>query len=133
MTLGQDGGGGNGGLGRVLWFCLGALSLALGAIGALLPVLPTTPFVILSAFAFGKSSPRVEAWLTGHRTFGPMIADWRAHGAIAPRHKRLACAMMAAAFLLSLALGVPTRVLAIQAICLAGAATYVLTRPSGPR
>ena len=83
-------------LGRVFWFCLGGISLALGAIGAILPILPTTPFVILSAFAFGKSSPRLAAWLNNSPTFGPMIADWRSHGAIAPRYKRIAVTMMAA-------------------------------------
>ena len=120
------------GIGRILWFCVGGISLALGAIGAVLPILPTTPFVILSAFAFGKSSPRLETWLTESPTFGPMIADWRAHGAITPRYKRLAAAMMAAAFLLSLALGASAKVLLIQAICLTGAAAYVLSRPHGP-
>lgn len=118
---------------RILWLCLGGISLALGAIGAVLPVLPTTPFVILSAFAFSKSSPRLAAWLNDSPTFGPMIADWREHGAIAPRYKRMAAGMMAAAFLLSLTLGASTRILIIQAICLSGAAAYVLTRPHGPR
>ncbi len=121
------------GPGRILWLCLGGISLALGAIGAVLPLLPTTPFVILSAFAFSKSSPRVAAWLTDSPTFGPMIADWRAHGAIAPRYKRLAVGMMAAAFFLSLFLGVKPLVLVIQAVCLSGAAAFVLTRPDGPR
>ena len=118
---------------RILWFCLGGISLALGAIGAVLPVLPTTPFVILSAFAFGKSSPRLARWLNEHPTFGPMIADWRTHGAIAPRYKRLAVGMMGAAFGLSLFLGASSLVLVIQAICLTGAAAFVLTRPDGPR
>ncbi|MGR3803766.1 YbaN family protein [Marinibacterium profundimaris] len=118
---------------RILWFCLGSISLALGAIGAVLPILPTTPFVILSAFAYGKSSPRLEQWLKDSPTFGPMIADWRAHGAIAPRYKRLAVGMMAAAFLLSLVLGVSGKVLIIQALCLSDAAAYVLSRPNGPR
>ncbi|MAC80193.1 MAG: hypothetical protein CML66_19245 [Rhodobacteraceae bacterium] len=121
------------GLARILWLCLGGISLALGAVGAVLPVLPTTPFVILSAFAFSKSSPRLAAWLDNNPTFGPMIADWRTHGAIAPRYKRLAAVMMLAAFMLSLALGASTRLLIIQAICLSGAAAYVLTRPHGPR
>ncbi|MCX7564980.1 YbaN family protein [Sulfitobacter sp. F26169L] len=113
-----------------VWITLGALSLVLGIIGIVLPVLPTTPFVILAAFLFAKSSPALAERLNRNRTFGPIIADWRANGAIAPRYKLMATAMMAATFVLSVAMAVPTGVLVVQAICLTGAATYVLSRPS---
>lgn len=118
---------------RVVWFCIALLALAVGALGVVLPVLPTTPFVILAAFAFGKSSPRLEAWLLNHKVFGPLIRDWRAYGAIPPRAKTIAIAMMAAAFGLSLLLGVRPLVLGIQAMCLSAAALFIITRPSGPR
>lgn len=117
---------------RMLWFCTGGVSLLLGAIGAVLPVLPTTPFIILAAFAFSKSSPRLELWLKSHRIFGPMIADWQLHGAIALRYKIIATIMMAAAFGFSLAMSFSAAVLIIQAICLTAAALFVLTRPHGP-
>ncbi len=120
------------GLKRLFWLCVGGIALALGAIGAVLPVLPTTPFVILAAFAFGQSSPRLQAWLENSETFGPMILEWRDHGAIAPRYKVMAVTMMAAAFVLSLVLGVKPLVLIIQAVCLSGAALFVLSRPNGP-
>ena len=118
---------------RGLWFLLGWLALVLGAIGVVLPVLPTTPFVILAAFAFSNGSPRMHRYLENHRTFGPMIADWRAHGAIAPRYKAIAVIMMAAALTGSIIAGLRVEALVIQALCMAGAATYVLSRPSGPR
>lgn len=118
---------------RAIWFSLGALALGLGALGVILPVLPTTPFVILAAFCFGKSSPRLRAWLVNTRLFGPMIADWEAHGAIPTRVKALACAMMLAVFLISLMAGLSGRVLALQAIGMGLGAAYVLSRPSGPR
>lgn len=121
------------GLRRAFWFAVGTLALLLGALGVILPVLPTTPFVILAAFAFGKSSPALHAWLENNATFGPLIRDWRENGAIAPRIKALACTMMISAFALSLVMGVNGRILLIQAICLSGAAAYVLTRPNGPR
>ena len=117
---------------RLFWFMVGFAALVLGAIGVVLPLLPTTPFIILAAFAFGKSSPRLEAWLENSATFGPMIANWRAHGAIAMRYKLIALGMMGGAFVISVLLQMSARVLIIQAVCLAAAATFILTRPSGP-
>lgn len=115
---------------RPFWAITGWTALALGAIGLLLPVMPTTPFIILAAFAFGKSSPRLRHWLETHPVFGPPILDWETKGAIAPRHKAVATGMMSVTFVTSLILALPAHVLAIQAVCLGGAALYVLTRPS---
>lgn len=109
---------------------LGAVALGLGLIGVVLPVLPTTPFILLAAFAFGKSSPRLRSWLQNHPVFGGPIHDWESRGAIATRHKAMGVAMMGATFIISLVLAVPAHVLAIQAICLGGAALFVLSRPS---
>lgn len=117
---------------RLLWLTLGGLALLLGALGVFLPVLPTTPFVILAAFAFGKSSPRLHNWLISNRLFGPMIVEWETHGAIPRKVKAFACTMMAAVFIASVALGASKTVLIIQAIGMGIGASYVLTRPSGP-
>ena len=116
---------------RTLWLCVGALALGLGVIGIVLPVLPTTPFVILAAFAFGNGSPRLQKRLHDHATFGPIIADWNATGAIAPKFKAIAVLMMAAALALSIFLGLRPLVITIQAICMIGAAAFVLSRPNG--
>ena len=115
---------------RPFWSVVGWLALALGVIGLFLPVVPTTPFLIVAAFAFGKSSPRLRHWLETHPVFGPPILDWETRGAIATRHKALAVGMMSVTMITSLVLAVPSHVLAIQAVCLGGAALYVLTRPS---
>ncbi|MBX3727525.1 MAG: YbaN family protein [Xanthomonadales bacterium] len=81
---------------RVLWWLLAWTALVLGLIGVVLPGLPTTPFILLAAYAAARGSPRLAAWLHGHRQFGPMISDWQAHGAVSRRAKWLATVAMAA-------------------------------------
>ncbi len=118
------------GLVRLIWLALGALSLAFGAVGVVLPILPTTPFVILAAFAFAKSSPLMSTRLRHSRIFGPIIADWQTNGTIAPRYKGLALTMMAGALGLAIAMEFSPMVLIIQATCMATAAIFILSRPS---
>lgn len=85
---------------RGLYLALAILSLALGVIGIVLPGLPTTPFVLLAAWAAARSSQRLHHWLLQHRVFGPMVRDWQAHGAVSRRAKwaatltMLACAII---------------------------------------
>ncbi|MFD0858518.1 YbaN family protein [Roseovarius aquimarinus] len=117
---------------RSLWVTLGCVSLALGALGVILPLLPTTPLVILAAFAFTRGSPRLRAWLGRSRVFGPIIEEWEAHGAIAPRYKAMACGAMALVLIASLIAGLGWWLIAVQAVCMGGAAAYVLSRPSNP-
>lgn len=119
---------------RVLWLLLGHVFVGVGFIGAFLPVLPTTPFMILAAWAYSKGSKRFEAWLLNHATFGPPIRTWREHGVISPRAKTISVFMMAISF--AVAMSFPTitwwgRIGSGLGI-LAGA-TFVLTRPSYPR
>jgi uncharacterized membrane protein YbaN (DUF454 family) len=116
---------------RWLWGAAGAAALLTGFVGAFLPLLPTTPFVLLAALCFSRSSPRLEHWLLNHRRFGPLIQDWRAHQAIPLRAKRLAWAMMAlgsawAAWVL------PMRWGWIPALCCAAVAWWMWRLPSGP-
>ncbi len=117
---------------RSLWMIFGLLAVAAGIAGIVLPLVPTTPFILLAAFCFARSSPRLEAWLLHHRTFGPMIANWRRHGSVEPRAKRLATLFMLASFGLSLALHLPLWALALQASVLIAVAIFLLTRPNGP-
>jgi uncharacterized membrane protein YbaN (DUF454 family) len=118
---------------RTLWLLLGLTSLALGIAGVVLPLLPTTPFVLLAAYCFARSSPRLHDWLLANRTFGPLILNWEQHRAIAPRAKLLAVLSMAAVFGASFLLGASERVIIIQAVILPATALFILTRPSGPK
>jgi len=108
------------------------LGRLVAVLGVALPLLPTTPFVLLAAFAFARSSDRWHAWLRQHRVFGPIIENWRRHGAISGRAKLVGVISMIAVFGLSLVLNVAPAVLAVQAVVLTGAAAFVLSRPSPP-
>ncbi|MDG2479242.1 MAG: YbaN family protein, partial [Alphaproteobacteria bacterium] len=69
--------------------------MVLAILGVALPLLPTTPFLLVAAFAFARSSDRWHRWLREHRVFGPLIADWQEHGAIDRRTKLLSVLAMA--------------------------------------
>ncbi|WP_235679080.1 YbaN family protein [Aquibium microcysteis] len=115
---------------RAGYLALGFAMLGLGVAGVFLPVMPTTVFVILAAFCFGRSSPRLETWLLQHPRFGPPLQAWREEGAIPTRAKVLAVAGMALGFGLFLVSARPGygAMFAVAAFMLAGAA-YVLSRP----
>lgn len=72
---------------RAFYLVLGLGFVGLGFVGAFLPVLPTTPFLILAAACFARSSRRLEAWLMDHSRFGPLLVAWRDRGAIPMRAK----------------------------------------------
>ena len=80
---------------RLLCLAAGVLALTTGLVGIFLPLLPTTPFVLLAAFCFSRASSRCERWLVEHPRFGPMVSNWRAHRAMPLRAKQLAWLMMA--------------------------------------
>ncbi|MES2054510.1 MAG: YbaN family protein [Pseudomonadota bacterium] len=115
---------------RTGWLLLGLFFCALGIIGALVPLMPTTIFIILAAGCFTHSSPRLEAWLLDHRRFGPLLRAWRREKAIPRRAKIAALTGMALGFAVFL-LGIhPSPVLALLVALLIGScALYVATRP----
>lgn len=118
---------------RLAYLALGWASVALAAIGVVLPGLPTVPFLVIAAWAFARSSERLESWLSGHPRFGPMLGAWRAHGVIPLRAKLAASAMMSAS-LLWLLFGRDTGwpVLLTAALGMAAGAGYIWTKPSRP-
>lgn len=92
---------------RWLWRGLAVLCLALGLIGAFLPVMPTVPFVLAAAWAAGNGWPALEAHLLNHPTFGPPILHWREHGAVPRKAKWLACFMMSCSAIMLWFLPIP--------------------------
>jgi len=117
---------------RVTWLIVGFLALALGAIGIALPLLPTTPFVLVAAFAFAQSSEKLHQWLLDHNVFGPLIDNWQRHGAISRRAKVVSVLSMAVVLAISVAMKAPAVVIVVQLVVLSGSAAFVLTRPLPP-
>ena len=117
---------------RSLWLLLGLASTGFGIAGAVLPLVPTTPFLLLAAFSFARSSPRLHRWLLAHRHFGPLILNWQKNGSISRRAKALSLAAMGAMLLLTWLSSAPIWILATQAIVLGLVAIFILTRPDGP-
>ncbi|KLV09208.1 hypothetical protein ABT56_03160 [Photobacterium aquae] len=84
--------------------CCGWLCIALGALGAFLPLLPTTPFLLLASGCFMRGSPRLNHWLNHHPRFGPVLQNWHQHGAISPMVKKRANVMIVLSFFISICL-----------------------------
>ncbi|MEC9249651.1 MAG: YbaN family protein [Pseudomonadota bacterium] len=118
---------------RGLWLVFGLLMTGLAIAGAVLPLLPTTPFLLLAAYGFARSSRRLHDWLLNHRHFGPLIRNWRDHGAIDRGSKITALLVMVAALALSWLMGLGWQILLTQALVLSVSAAFILSRPSGPR
>ena len=72
---------------RIFYLLFGWFSLITGIIGIFLPLLPTTPLVLLAAWCFSKSSERFHTWLINHKFFGPIVSDWQSNDGI-PRKSR---------------------------------------------
>jgi len=115
---------------RALWYLCGLLALGLAVVGIALPLLPTVPFLLLAAACFARSSPTLHDWLLAHPRFGPPIRDWREAGAIGPRAKRAAALSLLFVLAISVALGAPGMVIAIQSVVLAAVGLFIWTRPN---
>jgi len=114
---------------RTIWFCLGLLCLALGAVGLVLPLMPTTVFLLIAAFAFARSSDKMHDWLLNQKTFGPLIKDWQSQGAINRKGKWLSVISMVLVVVISIVLKAPLWLILTQTIVLSCVALFLLTRP----
>lgn len=109
---------------------LAIVATGLGMIGVVLPLLPTTPFLIVAVWAAGKSSPRLELWLLEHRQFGPLLKGWRERGAIPLFAKYLAGFMLTSSWLVLWLLNMKTGVLIFLAVFFSALMTYIISRPN---
>ena len=80
---------------NLLLLSLGWVFVALGFIGVLLPIMPTTPFLIVAAACFSRGSPRLHSWLLNQKHVGPALRSWEEHRVISPKSKALSTALIA--------------------------------------
>lgn len=113
--------------GGIAYTCVG-----LGALGVALPLLPTTPFMLVALWAASKSSPRLARWLREHRHLGPTLCAWQEHRAIPLSAKRLACFMLLVSWLIMAGLGMAWGVLAFTGTLFLVVGAFILTRPTAP-
>ena len=114
---------------RWVWIGLGVAAVAVGAVAALVPLIPTTPFLLVAAFAFARSSERFHSWLTTHPRLGPPIRDWNEGRLVRRSAKWLATLSISLAFTFSVVLGLPAWVLVAQAVVLSAVVAYIWSRP----
>ncbi|MGE0399602.1 MAG: YbaN family protein [Kofleriaceae bacterium] len=117
---------------RYVYLAIGFLFVGLGVLGAVLPVLPTTPFLLISLWAFSRSSVRFETWLLEHKRFGPRLVAWRTHRVIPLPAKLAAWGSMIASLTVMAIVHRPLWQIGLAASVMAIGATYVASKPSRP-
>ena len=118
---------------KALYCSLGWLFFAIGVIGAFLPVLPTTPFMILALWMFSKGSQRFHNWLYNHKFFGPPLQRWHEHRVIPRTAKLMSVSMISLSFAFMLMYSPsPWWLHLLTGLLMAYGAWFVLTKPSEP-
>lgn len=116
---------------HLIYLAAGWIMLGLGAAGALLPILPTTPFLLAAVWFFCRSSPRMAAWLLDHPVLGQPLRAWQRQGAISTPTKLLAIGSMAIGYALTVHFtSIDTLLATALAVLLLAVATFLLTRPA---
>ena len=119
---------------KPLLFVLAWMSFILGVIGAFLPILPTTPFLILSAYLFSKSSPKFHAWILKLPMAGEAIREWREERVIRPRAKILCSVMLLISlFVIWQVAKVHLIIRLIASLIMVSVGIFVVTRTSAPK
>jgi len=115
---------------KILYNTIGGLSLSLGIVGAFLPLLPTTCFILLATWAFAKSSPSLHNWLYYKSPFAQSIQDWQQYRVIPMKVKSIAASSIIASYLLTALLIENIYVLSGLAIGMLVLLTYLFSKPS---
>jgi uncharacterized membrane protein YbaN (DUF454 family) len=119
---------------RAFFLAAGTLALVLGLIGIFLPLLPTTPFVLLAAACYARGSRRFYDWLLTQRTFGPIIHEWERHRSIPFKTKITAVALMSLTLGTSIVFFVePLWLKGLLAVMGVGLAVWLYRMPSRDR
>jgi uncharacterized membrane protein YbaN (DUF454 family) len=119
---------------RWAYATLGWVFFSLGVIGLLLPIVPTTPFMLLALWAFSNSSQRFHDWLYHHRVFGPPLQRWRRERTVPAWSKWVAIGSMATSFVYLAAFVRPGPwALVAAGAAIAAGVTYIGRIPSRPR
>ena len=118
---------------RLIYLGIGWLSLGMAVAGIILPILPTTPMLLVAVWAFGKSSPELAERIRNHRVCGPPVRDWQDHGVISLKAKLLGITIMALMGGWLWVYGNLPAWLTLPIIAvMAGAGVFVGSRPSAP-
>ena len=119
---------------RLFYFITGWLFFIVGLAGVALPVLPTTPFMLLALWCFSKSSERFHQWLYHHRIFGPVLQQWDQNRVIPLPAKIMSVSMMLASFMYLVLFREPSLwvVIPVSLLMLYGL-WFILTKPSRPK
>jgi uncharacterized membrane protein YbaN (DUF454 family) len=116
---------------KSVYFLLGWSFFGLGAVGTVVPGLPTTPFMLLALWAFSRSSKRFHDWLYAHKLFGPPLIQWNTHRIIPVKAKLLALVTMVASLTyLAFFTEVTTLVKFIVVLVMACGAVFILSQKS---
>jgi len=116
---------------KIIYFAMGWVFFGTGVVGAFLPVLPTTPFMILALWMFSRSSKRFHNWLYNHRIFGPSLQRWHEHRVIPALAKIASVSMMSISFVFMVIYSpMPWWGHALVGILMLYGAWFVLSKPS---
>lgn len=115
---------------QIAWCALAYLCIGLGIAGIVLPLVPTTPFLLLALWAATKGSPRMAHWLYHHPRMGPYLHAWHEQRAIPKRAKIIALGLLTSTWLILLASGAHHFLLVGMATFFIGAASFIVTRPN---
>jgi hypothetical protein len=117
---------------RLAFAVIGTVALAIGVLGIILPILPTTPFLLLAAACYARASTRLYGWLLGQSALGPIITRWRESGSLAPGVKVRAIVIVVVTFAVSIILVDSLLVRALLVVTAAVLTVFLARLPTDP-